>query len=245
MRILGVIPARYASTRFPGKMLAPISGKPMILWTLEGAKTSAKLDHIIVATDDERISNVCEQHGADTITTSPTCKNGMERVAEVAKKLHLYDIIVNIQGDEPLISGKIIDTIIDNLISQPTAGISTGYVCDLTAEKFENPDIVKVVTDVNNFALYFSRSPIPNGRNSAAMAKRHIGIYAYRWENLLQLSRMRQTPIEREESLEQMRALESGIKIFCADIPDAAKLIGVDRPEDIKKVEATIASLKK
>ncbi|RKZ28364.1 3-deoxy-manno-octulosonate cytidylyltransferase, partial [bacterium] len=106
MRVLGVIPARYSSTRFPGKMLAPILGKPLVLWTYDGAKTSTLLDHLIIATDDERIADTAELHGADVIMTSPSCKNGTERAAEVAKKLHLYDIIVNIQGDEPLINGK-------------------------------------------------------------------------------------------------------------------------------------------
>ncbi len=240
MRVLGVIPARYASTRFPGKMLAQVCGKPLILWTYEGCTKAALLDHIIVATDDERIAEVAERNGADVMMTSPSCKNGTERAAEVAKKLHLYDIIVNIQGDEPLINGKIIDAVIEDIASRPDAGIST--VCaPITSERqWRNPDVVKVVLDRENFALYFSRAPIPHRRNGNIPPRKHIGIYAYRWEDLLRVSRFGPTPLEREEGLEQLRALECGIRIHCVEIPEANELVSVDRAQDIKKVEKAI-----
>ncbi|RKZ32023.1 3-deoxy-manno-octulosonate cytidylyltransferase [bacterium] len=240
MRVLGVIPARFSSTRFPGKMLAKIMGKPIVLWTYDGAAASALLDHIIIATDDERIADIAESHGADVIMTSPACRNGTERVAEVAKKLHLYDIVVNIQGDEPLISAGIIDALVEDIESHPEAGISTAMVPVSSERQWRSSDIVKVVTDRNGFALYFSRAPIPGKRNNTISPRRHIGIYVYRWENLLRISRLSTTPLEREEGLEQLRALEYGIKIHCLEIPEAANLIGIDRPQDLKRAEKAI-----
>ncbi|MCD6418426.1 3-deoxy-manno-octulosonate cytidylyltransferase [bacterium] len=240
MRVLGVIPARYSSTRFPGKMLAPILGKPLVLWTYDGAKTSTLLDHLIIATDDERIADTAELHGADVIMTSPSCKNGTERAAEVAKKLHLYDIIVNIQGDEPLINGKIIDALVEDIISHPDAGMATITAPIPSERQWRNADVVKVVTDKNGFALYFSRSPIPHRRNNTIIPQRHIGIYAYRWEDLLRISRLGVSPLEREEGLEQLRALEYGVKIHCHKIPEAEQLISVDREKDIRKVERAL-----
>ncbi len=237
MQVLGVIPARYASTRFPGKMLAPILGKPMVLWVAEAASSAKLLDHIIVATDDERIADIAEHHGFDVIMTSPSCRNGTERVAEVAKKLHLYEILVNIQGDEPLITGEIIDKVVEDLMNTPEAGISTGYAPVESERQAKDPNTVKVVTDAKGFALYFSRSLIPYQRNKIVKPRRHIGIYAYRWEEVIRYSRYSPTDLEREENLEQLRALEYGARIHCVEIPEAAELVGVDVPEDITKVE--------
>jgi len=237
MQVLGVIPARYASTRFPGKMLAKILGKPMLLWTYEGASQSLLLDHILVATDNQQIADIAEHNGIDVMMTSPSCRNGTERVAEVAKKLHLFNIIVNIQGDEPLIDGKILDKVIEDLMTRPDAAISTAYAEIDSERKARNSNIVKVVTDRDNFALYFTRSIVPYPRNKIVKHKRHIGIYAYRWEDLVRLSRLEPTPLEREENLEQLRAIEHGMKIHCVSIPDAKNLVGVDVPDDIRKVE--------
>lgn len=237
MRVLGVIPARSSSTRFPNKPLAKILNKPMILWVLDGAKESSLLDHLIVATDDERIAEICENHNADVIMTSPACQTGTERVAEVAKKLHTYDIVVNIQGDEPLIKGSIVDTVIEDLINTPTTSISTAIVPAKSLNQARNKNNVKVVLDLDGFALYFSRSLIPFPRLGIAKPMIHIGIYAYRWEELLKLSRLPQTPLEREESLEQLRAIENNIRIHCVKLPENTTLIGVDVKEDIRKVE--------
>ena len=245
MQVLGVIPARYTSTRFPGKMLARIHGKPMVLWTYDGASQSVLLDHIIVATDDERIAEVAEHHGADVIMTSSTCRNGTERIAEVAKKLHLFNIIVNIQGDEPLVTGKVIDTIVEDLIAHPDAAMSTGYVSITSERKARNSNTVKLITDQNDFALYFSRSLVPYPRNKLIHAKRHIGIYAYRWEDLVRLSRLEPTPLEREENLEQLRALEYGMKIHCIEIPEAEDLISVDTPQDAERVQRALKKLQR
>lgn len=237
MRILGVIPARYSSTRFPGKMLSPILGKPLVLWTYDGATEASLLDHTIIATDDERIVEAAEMHGADVIITSSSCKNGTERTAEVAKKLHLYDIIINIQGDEPLINGRIIDSLVDDIVAHPEAGMATISTPISSERQWRSTDVVKVVTDKNGFALYFSRSPIPYRKNGSIAPQRHIGIYAYRWEDLLRISRIGVSPLEREEGLEQLRALEYGVKIHCKQIPEAAELVSVDREKDIRKVE--------
>ncbi len=237
MRVLGVIPARFASTRFAGKMLAPILGKPVFLWTYQGAKSSHLLDHVIIATEDEKIAEVAEHNGADVILTSPTLHNGTERVAEVAKKLHLYDIIVNIQGDEPLIDHTIIDKVVIDLQNHPDAAMSTGYVTENFCEMMQNQNVVKLVTDAAGYALYFSRSPIPHPKSENCTFKRHVGIYAYRWEELIRLSRLPQSMLEREENLEQLRALEAGMHIHCIEIPEAKKLIAVDMPGDIAKVE--------
>ncbi|RKZ34394.1 3-deoxy-manno-octulosonate cytidylyltransferase [bacterium] len=244
MQALGVIPARYASTRFPGKMLVPILGKPLILWTYQGAAESLLLDHIIIATDDQRIAEVAEHNGADVIMTSPACRNGSERVAEVAKKLHLFDIIVNIQGDEPLITGNIIDKIVEDLIANPQAAISTAYTTINSKYKARNSNSVKVITDIDDFALYFTRAVVPYQRNGIVSPKKHIGIYGYRWEHLVRLSRLKPTPLEQEENLEQLRALEYGMKIHCVEIPEAKNLISVDVPDDIKKVEKILKKKK-
>ncbi len=240
MRVLGVIPARYASTRFPGKMLAPILGKPLILWTYDAVSRARVLDHLIVATDDERIADLVERHGGDVMMTSPSCRNGTERVAEVAKKLHLYDVIVNVQGDEPLVEPEVVGAVVEDLISHPQASLSTVVAPVASVREWRSSNVVKVVTDKDGFALYFSRSPIPHRRNGSIKPKKHVGIYAYRWEDLLRLSRLEMTPLEREESLEQLRALEHGMKIHCVEVPQAAGFVGVDTPEDIRRVERAL-----
>jgi len=218
-------------------MLAHILGKPLVLWTYEGATGATLLDHIIIATDDERIAETAEMNGADVIITSPSCKNGMERTAEVARKLHLYDIIINIQGDEPLINGKIIDALVNDIIARPDAGMATISAPISSERQWRSADVVKVVTDKEGFALFFSRSPIPYRKIGSITPQRHIGIYAYRWEDLMRISRSGVSPLEREEGLEQLRALENGVKIHCKIIPEAAELVSVDREKDIRRVE--------
>lgn len=240
MRVLGVIPARYASTRFPGKMLANIFGKPLVLWTYDSSKRATMLDHLIIATDDERIADIAEMHGADVMMTSQSCRNGTERVAEVAKKLRIYDLVVNIQGDEPLISGNAIDALVMDMIAHPDAGMGTLSVPITSQRQLRSPDVVKVVRTTDDTVLYFSRSPIPYRRNGIFTPLRHIGVYAYRWEALMRVSLMEATPLEREEGLEQMRALECGIKIRCINIPDETNLIAIDRPEDIEKFKRAL-----
>ena len=237
LRTLGVIPARYGSTRFPGKMLADINGKPLFMWTYDGAKKARKLDHLIVATDDERIADVAERHGIDVMMTSPKCKSGTERTAEVAKNLTFYDVVINIQGDEPMIKSEFIDQLIEVFEANPQIEMATITTHIRTKRQWYNPNVVKVVTDINGFALYFSRSPIPSENTEYFPPRKHIGIYGYRRETLLRLAELEPTPLELAEKLEQLRAVENGIKIFCLDIPEAKDLISVDTKEDIELVK--------
>ena len=254
-KISAVIPARYGSTRFEGKPLADILGKPMIQYVYEGVCQSKLIDEVIVATDDERISEVVKSFGGKAVMTSPTHFTGTDRVAEVAKKLK-SEIIVNVQGDEPLIRGEFIDNAIRPLLTDDTLQLSTLMTRIEEVRDWLNPHIVKVVADQKNFALYFSRSPIPFPRDlqigrlesnpfgtNRPLPKRvfkHIGVYVFRRKFLLQFSKMKPTPLEKLEKLEQLRALENGhpIKVTLVDYEPLC----VDTPEDIQKVEAFLLS---
>jgi 3-deoxy-manno-octulosonate cytidylyltransferase (CMP-KDO synthetase) len=256
-KISAVIPARYGSTRFEGKPLADILGKPMIQYVYEGVCQSKLIDEVIVATDDQRIIEVVKSFGGKAIMTSPTHFTGTDRVAEVAKKLK-SEIIVNVQGDEPLIKGDIIDNAIRPLLTDDTLQLSTLMTRIEEVRDWLNPHIVKVVADQKNFALYFSRSPIPFPRElqigrlesnpfgtNRPLPKRvfkHIGVYVFRRKFLLQFSKMKPTPLEKIEKLEQLRALENGhpIKVTPVDYEPLC----VDTPEDIQKVEAFLMSLR-
>ncbi len=227
MRIVGVIPARYASSRFPGKVLAPIAGKPMLQHVYEKS-SRAKLDRLVVATDDDRVAEAAKSFGAEVIMTSESHRSGTERVAEVALKIPA-EAYINIQGDEPLIHHEIIDAVADAL----RAGEEMVSVFTFAKEEeVSSPDVVKVVLDREGYALYFSRQPIPYG---ASLYLKHIGIYGYTRQTLLNLTSFPVCDIERSEKLEQLRALFNGIKIKM--VATRHRLIAVDRPEDIKKVE--------
>jgi len=236
--IMGVIPARYKSKRFPGKVLADISGKPMIQHVYERSKKSKLLNDVIVATDDTRIKRAVEKFNGNVVMTSKKHKSGSDRIAEVAKKLNA-DIIVNIQGDEPLINPKMIDQVVTPLLHDSNIYMST-LIRKITDPKdIKNPNIVKVVVDKNNFALYFSRSMIPyQDVSESSGAYKHIGIYAYRKDFLLKFSKMKQSKLEKIEKLEQLRVLENGYKIKVVETN--YNTISVDTPKDIKKVERTI-----
>ena len=254
-KISAVIPARYGSTRFVGKPLADILGKPMIQYVYEGVCQSKLIDEVIVATDDQRIMEAVKSFGGKAVMTSPTHFTGTDRVAEVAKKLK-SEIIVNVQGDEPLIKGDIIDKAIRPLLTDDTLQLSTLMTRIEEVRDWLNPHIVKVVADQKNFALYFSRSPIPFPRDlqigrlesnpfgtNRPLPKRvfkHIGVYVFRRKFLLQFSKMKPTPLEKLEKLEQLRALENGhpIKVTPVDYEPLC----VDTPEDIQKVEAFLLS---
>jgi 3-deoxy-manno-octulosonate cytidylyltransferase (CMP-KDO synthetase) len=255
IKISAVIPARYASTRFEGKPLADILGKPMIQYVYEGVCQSKLIDEVIVATDDERISEVVKSFGGKAVMTSPTHFTGTDRVAEVAKKLK-SEIIVNVQGDEPLIKGEFIDNAIRPLLTDDALQLSTLMTRIEEVRDWLNPHIVKVVADQKNFALYFSRSPIPFPRElqigrlesnpfgtNRPLPKRvfkHIGVYVFRRKFLLQFSKMKPTPLEKLEKLEQLRALENGHRIKVT--PVDYEPLCVDTPEDIQKVEAFLMS---
>lgn len=239
-KIVVIIPARYRSTRFEGKSLAEIDGKPMIFYVYQGCKKAKCANDVIVATDDERIKNAVEKFNGKAVMTSKECKNGTERVAEVAKSIDA-DIIVNVQGDEPLISPKAIEQAVMPLIEDESIRMST-LMTKLTKEAEHNDtNIVKVVADKEGFALYFSRSLIPYPRKKEHLkVYRHIGIYVYRKDFLLELADMQQTALEQIECLEQLRVLENGFKIKV--IETNYDSISVDTPKDLDVVKKIIDS---
>lgn len=237
--IYALIPARYQSTRLPGKPLEMISGKSMIQRTYEQAQKAQLVDDVIVATDDERIQQAVLAFGGKVIMTSSTHTSGTDRLAEIAKNNKDIDIIVNVQGDEPIISPECIDKAVKPLIDDHNIMMSTLIRKCEEQRDLENNNIVKVVFDRDDFAMYFSRSCIPFKRTAGLMDHYlHIGLYVYRRETLIQLSEMAPAPIEQTESLEQLRALYHGIKI--KTVKTNYTPISVDVPDDIKKVEEFI-----
>lgn len=230
-----IIPARWGSTRFPGKPLHLIGGKPLVQHVWERCLAVKGVDRVIVATDDTRILEAAFGFGAEVALTSAKHPSGTDRLAEVAKNLPSAGIILNVQGDEPLIDPRLAERVIGALKSDPKAGMSTA-ACPLAPEDLENPNCVKVVMDLAGYALYFSRSPIPCDRDGDARPARfrHIGIYAYRRAVLLDLVKHRQTPLEKSEKLEQLRALEHGAKIRV--IVTKSSSPGVDTPQDAKLI---------
>jgi 3-deoxy-manno-octulosonate cytidylyltransferase (CMP-KDO synthetase) len=242
-----VIPARYAASRLPGKALVPIAGKPMIQWVYERACAS-RASEVLVATDDDRIAEAARGFGAPVVMTAITHLSGTDRIAEVAsiRNWEPGEIVVNLQGDEPLMPAELIDQAAALLEQQPQADIGTLATRIVALKAFLDPNVVKVVTDGAQRALYFSRAPIPWNRDGAPAglasqksyqgARRHIGIYAYRVSALRRLAMLPPTPLEQLEKLEQLRALENGFDIRVAD---SAVLPGpdVNTPEDIARVE--------
>ncbi len=234
MKALCIIPARYSSTRLPGKPLKDICGKPMICRVFERASLAKSVDEVIVATDDERIVKAVEENHGRAIMTRADCRTGTDRLAEVAEKFSDVEVIVNVQGDEPLIEASLIDELVAQF-SDENLQMATVAVELHDEEEMKNPNNVKVVLDKKNNALYFSRSLIPFPRNiGKAKVYKHIGIYAYRRKFLLEYAKMDSTPLEESESLEQLRALENGYKIRV--IKSDCKFIGVDTEEDLKLV---------
>ncbi len=243
--IIAVIPARYGSTRFPGKALVLIKDKPMIQWVYERTRRSRLVNRVIVATDDERIREAVFSFGGEAVMTSRTHPTGTDRIAEVAANIDC-DIVVNVQGDEPLIQPEMIDEAVAPLVRDPS--IPMGTLCrkiDDPAEAFD-PNVVKAVFDRNGFALYFSRAPIPWNRNLWAGKKifsdlppadglhKHIGLYAYRRDFLLRYAGLPQTALEDREKLEQLRALEHGHRIKVTVTRHES--FGVDIPADLSKI---------
>lgn len=242
MDIVAIIPARYASTRFPGKPLVEIAGKPMIQHVVERTQACPLIEHVIVATDDTRIESAVRQFGGEVIRTRADHPSGTDRVAEVAENCEA-DIIVNVQGDEPLIDPQALEAAIQPLIDHLQVMMSTLASPIRTETELHNPNIVKVVLDINQFALYFSRAPVPYPRDGFAPELqsfyRHIGVYVYRRKFLLNLTKFNPTPLEQTEKLEQLRVLENGhqIKVVLTDYVS----IGVDTPEDLALIHARLA----
>ena len=241
-----VIPARLQSTRLPRKLLLQETGKTLIQHTYEAAQRARKPQGICVAADHEQIAAAVRAFGGQVRMTSPTCASGTDRVAEVAAELVDTDIVVNVQGDEPELSGAAIDQAVALLEQNPTAVMSTLATPIRTREKLDDPSCVKVVFDAAGRALYFSRSPIPHAREwrdellaaDPPAFYQHIGLYAYRREFLLRLASMPRTALERLENLEQLRVLESGFSIVVGVVDEAT--IGIDTPDDYREfVERT------
>lgn len=247
--VVAVIPARYGSTRFPGKPLALIKGKPLIQWVYERTRLSRLVDGVIVATDDERIEKAVREFGGDVVMTSKDHPTGTDRIAEAARNI-VCDIVVNVQGDEPLIHPEMIDSAVSPLISDPT--IQMGTLCRKIEDPKEafDPNVVKVVFDENGFALYFSRAPIPWDRDAwkgkraltelwlTGTMYKHIGLYVYQRRFLIEYAGMNQTALEHIEKLEQLRALEKGFKIKVVETLHES--FGVDIPDDLGKIEKFI-----
>lgn len=240
MKVLCIIPARYASTRLPGKPLSLIAGKPMIQRVYERACQAQLPDEVVVATDSELVKQAVDGFGGKAVMTSPDHPSGTDRLAEVALLYPDVDIIVNVQGDEPMIPPEIIDRLAAALSEDETLQMATMKVL-MQEEDYANPAAVKVVTDQNGYALYFSRSLMPYPRNKPEDYRvfKHVGIYAYRRGFLLKYAALAPTPLERAESLEQLRALENGYKIKVLESDFQG--IGVDTPEDLAAVNALFA----
>jgi len=246
-----VIPARYGSTRLPGKALLNIGGKPMIQWVYERARAS-RAREVLIATDDLLIVSAAHSFGGETVMTAHTHESGTDRIAEVARIRGWAesDIVVNVQGDEPVIPPALIDQVASLLESHPSAQIATLATPITSLEEFMDPNAVKVVSDITGRALYFSRAPIPWARDGApaglgsqtshAGARRHVGIYGYRVSGLLRMASLKRTALEQHEKLEQLRALENGLEIRVADSveqpgPD------VNTAADLERVTALLA----
>ncbi len=238
--IVGIIPARFASTRLMGKPLADICGKPMIQHTWQSAKKAKLLDKVVIAVDDEKVFQVAKSFGAEVYLTPREVASGSDRIALVAAKLPEAQIIVNIQGDEPFIKGKMIDEAIEPLLFDKKVSLSTLAKRITTVEEMKAASVVKVVFDYNNYAMYFSRAPIPYARDARTNLERvenaemykHVGLYVYRKEVLQKFTTLRQTDLEMTEKLEQLRFLEHGFKMKI--VVTEYDSLSVDTPKDLE-----------
>jgi 3-deoxy-manno-octulosonate cytidylyltransferase (CMP-KDO synthetase) len=251
MKIAAIIPARYASTRFPGKALADIMGKPMVQHVYERTCRASLVSQTIVATDDERIASAVRAFGGRVELTSQDHDTGTDRLAEVAARLDA-DLIVNVQGDEPLIEPAMIDQAIRPLAEDSTIQMGTLKTRITSLHDFLSPNVVKVVTDQSDNALYFSRSPLPNFRDrwhdlkdeafssGKLLCYKHVGLYVYRRDFLIRFASLLPTPLELAEKLEQLRALEHGFRIKVMETEFSC--VGVDTPADLEKVLAHVSN---
>ena len=243
-RIVGIIPARYASSRFPGKALADLAGKPMVQHVVERAARATLLDEVLVATDDARIAEAVCRFGGKACMTSPTHPSGTDRIAEVVRDM-ACDLVVNIQGDEPLIEPSVIDQAVTPLADDSSIGMGT-LARPMGVAEAADPSKVKVVVDRQGFALYFSRSRIPYIRDDTPPPSErpyllHMGLYVYRRETLLRLAGLAPTPLEERERLEQLRALEHGVRIRV--VITEHQSFGVDTPADLERVRRMMGEL--
>jgi 3-deoxy-manno-octulosonate cytidylyltransferase (CMP-KDO synthetase) len=239
-----IIPARFQSTRLPGKPLHDIAGLPMIVRVFQRVRQTPGLDTVLVATDDARVYDAVLQHGGACVMTSPEHRSGTDRLAEVARTID-SDLIVNVQGDEPLVEPAVIAAAIGPFSADARLRMSTVVRPMDDEDEFHNPHVVKAVVGLDGFALYFSRASVPYHRATAnrgvpVRAFKHMGLYVYRRECLLELAALPQSPLEIAESLEQLRALEHGIRIKAVETRYDS--IGVDTPEDLERVRGLFAA---
>lgn len=245
MKTYGIIPSRFGSSRFPGKPLAILAGKPLVAWVVEAVRKARSLDEVLVATDDERIVKAVEEYGGKAVMTPSELPSGTDRIACAARNMLGADfgdddILVNIQGDEPLIDPALIDALAGKLSEDARWSMATAVTPLRTISDFNAKTVVKVVVDCNGGAMYFSRAPIPCDRDkepelASGLFVRHLGVYAYRGEFLKRYIKEPPCALERTEKLEQLRALWMGAKIAVVKTDDEG--IGVDTPEDAKRVE--------
>ncbi len=250
MKVTVIIPARYASTRFEGKPLAMLLGKPMIQHVFERSLEANAVDRVIVATDDDRIFDAVKSFGGEAVMTSASHACGTDRLAEVAAGLD-SDLIVNVQGDEPLIYPQMIESAVDALIDAPLASMSTLKYKITDVVDINSPSVVKVVVDRDDFALYFSRHAVPFNRDGVnkdgvggsdmPVYYKHVGLYVYWSDFLMKFAKMESTPLERAEKLEQLRALENGFRIKV--VTTEYDTIGVDEPQDLIKAEEILKEI--
>jgi 3-deoxy-manno-octulosonate cytidylyltransferase (CMP-KDO synthetase) len=253
LAIVAIIPARFRSTRLPGKPLSDIQGKPMIQWVHERVRGARSVDRVLVATDDARIADAVAAFGGEAVMTSPEHASGTDRLAEVARNLDA-EIVVNVQGDEPMLDPALVDAVARPLLEDRSLPMSTAALPLLSVEEMLSPHVVKVVTDARGNALYFSRSPIPLVRDggppdlaaaaaralAAGLARKHVGLYAYRREALLAFASLPPSPLEQAEGLEQLRALHHGLCLRV--VPwEGRPARAVDTPEDLEAVRALLA----
>ncbi len=250
MKIVVIIPARLASTRLPEKPLALIGNKPLIQWVYENAGRSKLVSKVIVATDSEKIASAVSSFGGNVELTSPSHPSGTDRVAEVAKKID-GDIIINVQGDEPFITAEVIEAVAKPMIKNDKLYFASAKTHLTSVKEFFNPAVVKVICDDDDFAIYFSRAPIPYFRDEFEIYKRysridhskeaeilsksykHIGIYGYRWDFLIKFTKMKEGRLEAIEKLEQLRAIERGYKILVPTVNYNG--FGIDTPDDLER----------
>lgn len=234
MNAIGIIPARYGATRFEGKLLQDLCGKPVIQHVYERAKKAKLLDDLIVAADDDRIVKAVEGFGGKVVFTSKSHDTGTDRLTEVVNQIDVK-IVVNIQGDEPLIQPLLIDDLVRTMQDEPEVVMTTAVKKSQSIEEFKSPDVVKAIIDKNNYALYFSRQPIPSflkPDSEKSFFYKHIGIYAYNKDFLFMFKKLPKSYLEKNERLEQLRALEAGYRI--KTIETKFETVGVDTPQDLE-----------
>ena len=246
-KVLGVIPARYESSRFPGKPLALIAGRPMIERVCRQAGLCRRLDRIVVATDDERIAACVKGFGGEVLMTPVDCPTGTDRTALAARAFPAYPVVLNIQGDEPLLEPEAIDSAVELMFARPAAGVTTLVRPARSLAEVGDPNYVKVVLAADGRVLYFSRGQAPFCRSGEMLAevegggahpwRIHIGLYVWRREALFRQVSLPLALIERSEGLEQLRAMHAGIAFYAADVAETAS-IGVDQPQDVARIEA-------